>query len=174
MEQEESCLQRPVQPAGASAKQKVAQQHASQVPTDQSDKSVDIQKQMSDLMTIVKSLEQKVDAQQQAFAAANTSESSAQHNSDYDSRSSQNYGSHNQRGKGRGYGRGQWLGGFDGGNTGNYRKNRGGFNGGNSRGRGRGGPNRGGSGRGLVPIRVAIQKTSFFLCCWANRGSSIA
>ena len=148
VEQEESCSQRPVQPAGASAKQKVAQQHASQVPTDQSDKSVDIQKQMSDLMTIVKSLEQKVDAQQQAFAAANTSESSAQHNSDYDSRSSQNYGSHNQRGKGRGYGRGQWRGGFGRGNTGNYQNNRGGFKGGSSRGRGRGGPNRGGSGRG--------------------------
>ena len=26
----------------------------------------------------------------------------------------------------------------------------------------------------VVPIRVAIRKTSFFLCCWANRGSSIA
>ena len=117
MEQEKSCSQGPVQPAGASAKQKVAQQHASQVPTDQSDKSVDLQKQMSDLMAILKSLEQKVDAQQQAFAAANISQSSAQHNSDYDYCDSQNYDGHNQRGKGRGYGCGQWRGGFGRGNS---------------------------------------------------------
>ena len=26
----------------------------------------------------------------------------------------------------------------------------------------------------VVPIGVTIRKTSFFLCCWANRGSSVA
>ena len=150
VEQKESCSQRPVQPARASAKQKVAQQHGSQVPTDQKDKSVDtsIQKLTSDLMTIVKCLEQKVNAQQQALAAANSGQSSAQHNSDYDSRDSQNYGSHYQRGKGCGYGRGQWCGCFGRDNTGNYQNNRGGFKGGNSRGSGRSGPNRRGFGRG--------------------------
>ena len=42
VEQEESCSQRPVQPTVLS-KQKVAQQHSSQVPTDQSDNNTSIQ-----------------------------------------------------------------------------------------------------------------------------------
>lgn len=50
MEQEESCSQRLVQPTWTSSKKKVAQQHASQVeeptPTDQSDKFVEMSKQI--------------------------------------------------------------------------------------------------------------------------------
>ena len=73
-EQEDSCSTRPVQPT----KQKVAQQHISQVPTDQSDNTASIQKQMSDLMSINKSLEKKMESQQQALAAANKQSSLSQ------------------------------------------------------------------------------------------------
>ena len=131
VKQEESCSQRPVQPTVLS-KQKVAQQHSSQVPTDQSDNSTSIQKQMSDLMSIVKSLEKKMESQQQALAAANNSSSSQQ---DF------NYQS--QRGRGQGF-RGYWRGNFGRGNSGtsggNYQNNNlGGFRGYRSRGRGYGG-----------------------------------
>ena len=148
VEQEDSCSQRLIQPTGTSSRQKVAQQHASQVevptPTDQSDKFVEMSKQMSDLMKIVKSLDDKMEAHEKTCSLANSQPVAQQ---DYDSRDSQNYGGHNQRGKGRGYGRGQpWRG--KSGNTDNYHNNRGGFRGGYSRGRGRGGPNRGGTGRG--------------------------
>lgn len=83
-----------------------------------------------------------MEVHEKACSLANSQPAAQQ---DYDSRDSQNYGGHNQRGKGRGYGRGQpWRG--KSGNTDNYHRDdkRGGFRGGDSRGRGRGGPNRGG------------------------------
>ena len=140
VEQEESCSQRPLQPTVLS-KQKVAQQHSSQVPTDQSDSTTSIQKQMSDLMFIVKSLEKKMESQQQARAAA-TNSSSSQQDFNYQS----------QRGQGRGF-RGHWRGNFGRGNSGtsggNYQNNnRGGLKGYRSRGRGQGGANGRGANRG--------------------------
>ena len=141
VEQEESCSQqRPVQPQSAvPSKQKVAQQQFGQVPADQTDNAQNIQKQMSDLMAMVKSLERKMELQQQAIAAAN-SQPTAQPT--YNN-------ANNQRGRGRGYrGQGQGRGNFGRGNSGNFGdsgNNRGGFKRGGYRGRGRGrGTNRGG------------------------------
>ena len=70
----------------------MAQQRSSQAPTDQSDNTDSIQKQISDLMSTVKSVEKKMESQQEALAAANNSSSSQQ---DF------NYQS--QRGRGRGF-----------------------------------------------------------------------
>ena len=135
VEQEESCSQRPVL-----IEQKVAQQHSSQVPTDQSDNTTNIQKQTSDLMSIVKSLE-KMESQQQALAAANNS-----------SFSQQDFNYQSQRSRGRGF-RGHWRGNFgrsySGTSGGSYQNNnRGGFSGYRSMGRGHDGANGCGANRG--------------------------
>lgn len=140
VEQEDSCSTRPDPPS----KQKVAQQQqAAQLPTDQADITKDIQKQMSELMTMVKSLEKRMDSQQQSFAAANSQPSFQQ-----------DFSQQGQRGRGRGF-RGQWRGNYGRGNFGrgysggNYQSNfRGGFGGGYSRGGGRGGTNGRGANRG--------------------------
>lgn len=136
VEQEESCSSRPV----PTTKQKVAQQHTSQVPTDQPDKTEQIQKQISELVQMMKSMEKRLDSQQQALAAAN-SQSSFQHD-------------FNQYQRGRGH-RGQWTDSFGRGNSGygnsnrNYQNNfRGNFRGGRSRGVGRGGASGRGTNRG--------------------------
>ena len=137
VEQEDSCSTRPVQPT----KQKVAQQHISQVPTDQSDNTASIQKQMSDLMSIVKSLEKKLESQQQALAAANNQSSL-----------SQDFNNQGQRGRGRSF-RSNWRGNYGRGNNsgtsnGNFQSNyRGGFRDGRSRGRGHDGANGRGANR---------------------------
>ena len=140
VEQEDSCSTRPDPPT----KQKVAQQQAAQLPTDEADIK-DIQKQMSELMTIVKSLEKRMDSQQQSFAAANNQPSFQQ-----------DFNQQGQRGRGRGF-KGQWRGSYGRGNagrgysSGNFQNNfRGGFRGGYSRGSDPGGTigrgaNRGGS-----------------------------
>lgn len=138
VEQEESSSTR------SAPKQKVVQQHSGQVPTDQSDSSKEILKQMSELMGRMKSLEQRLETQQQTLAAANSQPLFQQ----------QNFNPQNQRGAGRGF-RGQARGSFGRGNfgrgndRGNFQNNwRGGFRGGRFRGGGRGGTNGRGANRG--------------------------
>ena len=103
--------------------------------TDQSENTASIQKQMSDLMSIVKSLKKRMESQQQALAAANNQSSL-----------SQDFNNHGQRGRGRSF-RSNWRGNYGRGNNsgisnGNFQSNyRGGFRGGRSRGRGHGGAN---------------------------------
>ena len=148
VEQEDSCSTRPDPPT----KQKVAQLQAAQLPTDQADIK-DIQKQMSELMSIVKSLEKRMDSQQQSFAAANNQPSFQQ-----------DFNQQGQRGRGRGF-KGQWRGNYGRGNagrgysSGNFQNNfRGGFGGGYSKGSdrsgtiGRGASRGGGSSKSDQPL----------------------
>ena len=160
VEQEESCST-PTPPT----KQKVAQQLFSQVSTEQPASDDKIQKQISELVTCMKSLEKKLDSQQQSFAAAAEFQSSYQ---DYDYNSNQRgrgrgYNQqvdydNNQRGRGRGYkkpwrgNRGGYAGRgnseFQSGNSDYQNNNRGSYKGGRSRGRGHGGANGRGANRG--------------------------
>lgn len=149
VEQEENSVYRP--PATA-AKQKVAQQQAGQASSEADDTNSQLLKQMTELMSRMKAMEQKLDVQQQTIAAAN-SQASTQMNS---------FQPQFSRGMGRGYGRG-WRGGVGRGYQ-NYNRNSGSNNtsnsntfqnnsrgGGNFRGGHRGGTsgrsaNRGGTG----------------------------
>ena len=141
VEQEDLCSTRPTPPTI----QKVVQQHSGQVSSEQSKFNDKITKQMSELMGIVKSLEKKLESQQQSIAAA------AEHQSSYQDF---NYGNHdngNQRGKGRGYKklwrgngrgyRGRGNSDYQSGNSDYQQNNRGDFRCGRSRGRGHGGAN---------------------------------
>lgn len=120
VDQEESSSSRP----STTPKQKVAQQHSGQVPTDQSEQII---KQMSELMGRMKSLEQKLETQQQTFAAVGGQPSFQQQPRYHQGRGRGNFG--------RGY------------NTRGQQQNwRGSFRGGRFRGGGHGGT----SGRGAV------------------------
>lgn len=138
VEQEESCSTRPDPP-----KQKVAQQQYGQVPTDHSDSTKELQKQMSELMNMVKSLEHRMESQQQTFVASNNQPSFQQ-----------DFSSQQHRGRGRGY-RGQSHGSFARRNAGRgyanndyNNSNQGSFRGGRFRSSSRGGTDGRGATRG--------------------------
>ena len=100
---------------------------------------------MSELMSIVKSFEKKLESQQQSIHAA------AEHQSSYQDFNYENHDNGYPRGKGRGYKK-PWQGNgrdyrghgnsdYQSGNSDYQQNNRGGFRGGRSRGRGHGGAN---------------------------------
>ena len=126
VEQEIENGKRPVPPITSVPNKKIAQQHSGQVQSDSTNEQ--LLKQMSELMSRMKALEQKYESHQNQNIGGNNAQP----------QSLQYQNSQSKRGNGRGYGRGQWRG------TCSYGRgfqtfNRGGNRGGNSGGRGRGG-----------------------------------
>ena len=132
MEQEEVSSSRPV------TKTKVAQQQSEQASA--ADGTSQLLKQMTELMSRMKTLEDKLEAQTKSVQASNDQASNNQPSyNQYD------YNPQYTRGRGKGY-RGSWRGNSGGGyqNRGNYNQNKGNFNN-NYRGGNRGGYSRSGN-----------------------------
>lgn len=132
VEQEEVSSSRPV------TKTKVAQQQSEQASA--ADGTSQLLKQMTELMSRMKTLEDKLEAQTKSVQASNNQASNNQPSyNQYD------YNPQYTRGRGKGY-RGSWRGNSGGGyqNRGNYNQNKGNFNN-NYRGGNRGGYSRSGN-----------------------------